>query len=279
MDDVVLADFDYAKLDVDGAPIRLRLNSTAVAVANSRTKDGPVDIGYMRSGALHRVQAKQCVLACYNMIIPHIMPELPDAQKRALSLGVKMPLVYANVAIRNWHAFVNLGIDEIYSPYGYFSNVKLDYPVSLGGYRNPRDPSEPMLLHMEHVPLTPNQGLSNVEQFRLGRQVLLDTPFEEFESADRRPARPHAGSRRIPVGARHRGDHRQSLAARLRLRCEFAVRSADGRDHGPARSAASDAAASASPIPMRDGTPTPTRRSIRHGVRSMTLSTPERGRR
>ncbi|MGO9426663.1 MAG: NAD(P)-binding protein [Steroidobacteraceae bacterium] len=181
MDDVVLANFNYARLDVDGSPVRLRLNSTAVAVANARAKGGPVDIGYVRSGALHHVQAKQCVLACYNMIIPHIMPELPDAQKHALSLGVKLPLVYANVAIRNWHAFVNLGIDKIYSPYGYFSDVKLDYPVSLGGYRNPRDPSEPVLLHMVHVPLTPNQGLSNVRQFQLGRQVLLDTPFEEFE--------------------------------------------------------------------------------------------------
>jgi spermidine dehydrogenase len=180
MDDVVLADFDYSKLDID-APIRLRLNSTAVAVANDRAKGGSVDIGYMRAGALHRVQARQCVLACYNMIIPHIMPELPDAQKKALALGVKLPLVYTNVAIRNWHAFVKLGVDKIYSPYGFFSNIKLDYPVSLGGYRHPRDPSEPMLLHMVHVPLTPNQDLSNVEQFRLGRQRLLDTPFEEFE--------------------------------------------------------------------------------------------------
>jgi spermidine dehydrogenase len=181
MDDVVLAEFDYAKLDVDGAPVRLRLNSTAVAVANARTKGGPVEIGYVRSGTLHRVQARQCVLACYNMIIPHIMPELPDAQKQALALGVKLPLVYANVAVRNWHAFVKLGVDKIYSPYGYFSNIKLDYPVSLGGYRNPRDPNEPMLLHMVRIPLTPNRGLSNVEQFRLGRQQLLNTPFEEFE--------------------------------------------------------------------------------------------------
>src|SRR5208337_2823554 len=168
MDDVVLAEFDYAKLDVGGAPIRLRLNSTAVAVANARAKGGPVEVGYVRSGALHRVQAKQCVLACYNMLIPHIMPELPDAQKQALARSVKLPLVYANVAVRNWQAFVKLGIDEIYSPYGYFSRTKLDYPVSLGGYRHPRDPNEPILLHMEHIPLAPNQGLTNVEQFRRG---------------------------------------------------------------------------------------------------------------
>ena len=182
MDDVVLADFDYTKLDVDGAPIRLRLNSTAVTVANARSKGGPVDIGYLRAGTLHRVQAKQSVLACYNMIIPHIMPQLPAAQKRALALSVKMPLVYVNVAVRNWQAFVKLGVNDIYSPYAYFSNTKLDFPVALGGYRSPRDPGEPMLLHMEHIPLTPNKGLSNVEQFRLGRQLLLNTPFAEYEA-------------------------------------------------------------------------------------------------
>ena len=90
--------------------------------------------------------------------------------------------MYVNVAVRNWHAFRDLGVDEIYSPYGYFSNTKLDYPVSLGGYRNPRNPNEPILLHMEHMPLTPNKGLSNVEQFRLGRALLLKTPFEEYEA-------------------------------------------------------------------------------------------------
>jgi spermidine dehydrogenase len=179
MDDVLLADFDYAKLDVAGEPIRLRLNSTAVAVANA--KGGGVDIGYVQSGALQRIQARQCVLACYNMLIPHILPELPDTQKQALAACVKLPLVYVNVAIRNWQAFRKLGVDEIYCPYGYFSNIKLDYPVSLGGYRNPRDPDEPIVLHLEHLPLTPNQGLTNVEQFRLGREQLLKTPFEEYE--------------------------------------------------------------------------------------------------
>jgi spermidine dehydrogenase len=182
MEDVVLAEFDYSKLDAADAPTRLRLNSTAVAIANARTRGGPVDIGYVRQGALRRIQATQCVLACYNMIIPHIMPELPETQKQALARSVKAPLVYANVAIRNWHAFVKLGVDDINSPSAYFSQTKLDYPVTLGGYRNPHDPSEPILLHMEHIPVTPNQGLSNVEQFRLGRQKLLSTTFAEYET-------------------------------------------------------------------------------------------------
>jgi spermidine dehydrogenase len=179
MDDVLLAGFDYAQLDVE-RPVRLRLNSTAVTVANTHDRGG-VDVGYVRAGTLRRVQARHCVLACYNMIIPHIMPELPAAQKQALALGVKMPLVYVNVAIRNWHAFVKLGVDRIYCPSAYYSNIKLDFPVSLGGYQAPRDPDEPMLLHLVHVPLTPNQGLTNVQQFRVGRQRLLDTAFEEYE--------------------------------------------------------------------------------------------------
>ncbi len=181
MDDVLLANFDYAKLDVDGAPTRLRLNSTVVAIANARGEGGRVDVGYVRGGELRRVRAKQCVLACYNMIIPHIMPELPDAQKQALAQCVKMPLVYVNVAVRNWQPFVKLGVDDIYSPYAYFSNTKLDYPVALGGYHNSRDPRQPILLHMEHIPLSPNRGLSNIEQFRLGRELLLSTPFAEYE--------------------------------------------------------------------------------------------------
>ena len=182
MDDIVLTDFDYAKLDVDGAPIRLRLNSTAVAVANATDQAGLVDVGYVRAGSLHRVYARDCVLACYNMIIPHLMPELPSEQKEALALGVKLPLVYVNVAIRNWRSFVNLKVDEIYSPNAFFCAVKLDYPVSLGAYRNARDPNEPILVHMVHVPVTPNQGLTDVEQFRMGRQRLLATSFEEFET-------------------------------------------------------------------------------------------------
>jgi len=181
MDDIVLADFDYSKLDQPGQPIRIRLSSIALSVHNASDNKGPVDIGYIHADALHRVQAKQCVLACYNMIIPYLMPELPDAQKAALAESVKAPLVYVNVAIRNWQSFVKLGVQQIYSPTAFFPLTKLDYPVALGGYTNPRSPDEPMVLHMVHVPHEPNRGLSMVDQNRIGRQKLLEMTFEDFE--------------------------------------------------------------------------------------------------
>jgi spermidine dehydrogenase len=64
----------------------------------------------------------------------------------------------------------------------FFSRAKLDFPVNLGGYRHPQAPSEPMLLHLDHVPGAPNQGYDARTQFRLGRLKLLDMPFADFET-------------------------------------------------------------------------------------------------
>jgi spermidine dehydrogenase len=52
----------------------------------------------------------------------------------------------------------------------------------MGGYRHPRDPSEPMCLHLVHVPGAPNQGLDARTQFRFGRVKLLAMEFAEFEA-------------------------------------------------------------------------------------------------
>jgi len=83
---------------------------------------------------------------------------------------------------RDWKAWTRLGVHEIMAPMAFHSRIKLDYPVSLGNYRHARDPSEPMCLHLVHVPGAPNQGHSARDQFRIGRQSLLDTTFDQFEA-------------------------------------------------------------------------------------------------
>ena len=55
-------------------------------------------------------RAQLVVLACYNMVIPYLCPEMPAKQKEALAYGVKVPLVYTNVQITNWKAFQKLGV-------------------------------------------------------------------------------------------------------------------------------------------------------------------------
>jgi spermidine dehydrogenase len=179
MDDVILARFDYDKLDRKDQPVRIRLESTCIDV---REAGNELIVGYVRAGALHRVAAKHVVLACFHMMIPHIVPDLPEKQREALALNVKAPLVYTNVLVRNWRPWINLGIDDIHAPMSFFERVAVDFPVSLGGYRHSRDPAEPMLLHLEHVPGAPNSGLDARAQFRIGAAKLLDMTFADFEA-------------------------------------------------------------------------------------------------
>ena len=181
MDDVVTARADYSKLDDADSPVRIRLNSTAVHVSHvgdPRTAN-EVEIAYDRGGKLQSVRAGHCVLACYNVMIPYICPDLPEKQKEGLSYLVKSPLVYTHVAISNWTSFHKLGVHQIVSPGSFHTFTHLDFPVSIGDYHFPSNPEEPMVLFMLRTPCKP--GLPARDQYRAGRMELQDMPFETFE--------------------------------------------------------------------------------------------------
>src|SRR4029077_20505079 len=108
--DVVLAEFDYGKLDRDGEAVRIRLDSTCLDVRNAGER---VLVGYVRNGEAHRVEAKHAVLPCFHMTIPYIMPELAAQQREALARNVKTPLVYTNVLVRDWHPWGPLRRSQI----------------------------------------------------------------------------------------------------------------------------------------------------------------------
>jgi spermidine dehydrogenase len=172
---------NYAKLDGANQPARIRLNSTVLNVRH----DGAIDrakevvITYSRGGKLHDVRARGCVMACWNMFIPYLIPELPDKQKKALAYAVKGPIVYTSVAVTNWTAWQKLGIASINAPTMYHTSVALTEASSLGEVQHPQSPSEPVALHLTKVPSSP--GKPRQEQHRLGRAELLATSFETFE--------------------------------------------------------------------------------------------------
>ena len=178
MDDVVLARFDYAALDREEHNTRIRLDSTCIDVRHAGER---VVVDYVRAGTPHRIDARHVVLACFHMVIPHIAADLPAAQRHALSQNVKAPLVYTNVLVRDWQPWIRLKVFDISAPMSFHSRVALDFPVSLGGYGHPRDPAEPMLLHLQHVPGAPNSGLDARAQFRIGAATLLGMTFSDFE--------------------------------------------------------------------------------------------------
>jgi len=185
MEDVVTVKADYTALDRIENSVNIRLNSTVVHVENradveNRAGENLVDLVYVRNDTPHHVRAKKCILACYNMVIPHICPEIPEAQKQALSKGIKAPLVYTKVLVPNWKPFVELGMDFVYYTGGFYKQVELAYPVSMGNYKGASSPSDPMILHMCHTPWVPD--IQGPDQWKQGRHKVLTTSFETFES-------------------------------------------------------------------------------------------------
>lgn len=177
--DIVTAEADYSKLDRPENRVRIRLNNLAVRVRNAGKG---IEIAYAQSrggGGVHRVRARDCVLAGWNAMIPYLAPELPEAQKAALHSMVKCPLVYTSVALRNWTSFSKLGMWRVYAPGSYYLSVTLNAAVNIGSYRSVRSPDDPVLVRMVRAPAKP--GLPEYDQNRAGRAELLQTSFGTFE--------------------------------------------------------------------------------------------------
>jgi spermidine dehydrogenase len=176
----------YDTLDESGAAVRVRLNSTVTRVAH----DGPagkataVKVAYLRDGRMHQVRGRHVILACYNAMIPKLVPELPAVQKDALAYAVKVPMLYTNVLIRRWTAFKQLGVASISAPGMYHTSNSLDPGTTVGGYRGVTTPNEPIVVHMVRNPNRP--GLPRKEQNRLGQQELRTMTFHDVELSIRR---------------------------------------------------------------------------------------------
>ena len=181
MEDLVTARADYDRLDRNDSRVLIRLSSTAVRVRHAAHGDA-VDVTYVRDGIAERVRGRHVILACYNNIIPHLCSELPEAQREALAFPSKVPLVYISIALRNWQAFARLGYNGFYVPQPeLMHSFGLDFPVSMGSYRYPGDPSQPAVIHGTYVPTAPDRGLIAREQHTAGRRRLYEMTFDDFE--------------------------------------------------------------------------------------------------
>lgn len=176
LEDSILQRADYSRLDLPGNRHRIRLDSTAVQVANTATG---VSVVYVRDGKLRRVRARHCVLACWHHVIPYICPELPDWQKEALRYQVHAANLWVNVWLRNWRAFQKAGACFINAPNGYYSQILLECPVDIGGYKRSTSPDEPTVLTMLRVFETP--GIPVKDQYRIARADMYATDFETYE--------------------------------------------------------------------------------------------------
>lgn len=185
MQDLVTARFDYSQLDREESKVRVRLNSTAVNVANQGSD--AVDVSYVSAGKAYQVRGRHCILAGYNGMIPHLCPELPQAQKDNLSYGVKVPFIWANVVLKSSAAVLRGGASVYQCPGSFFPLVSHAPPVALGDYRPSDRPEDPMVIFMGHMPAPEGDGTqSGRDLCRLGRHRLLTTPFADYEKEIRK---------------------------------------------------------------------------------------------
>ena len=181
-DDVITAKVDYAKLDRRGAPVRLRLNSTVIRVRNLGEPQSAreVEVTYVRGGRAFTARAGGAVLAGYNMMIPYLCPELPAVQTPSLACagqdaaGLHERRVDQLAGVREAQAQARFTRPAATTPISTSTRTS-----TIGEYRSPRSPDEPMLVHMVRTPC--KAGLAEHDQNKAGRAELLVTSFETFE--------------------------------------------------------------------------------------------------
>ena len=181
--EIVTSKFDYAELDKSSNVVRIRLNSTVVNVRHGGDpKDSSeVFVNYINDKKSYQVKGKSVVMACYNMMIPHIVSGLPEEQAAALRLQNKSPLQYTTVGLRNWRAMKEMEIGLAMSPGNMHQVVFMDFPVSIGGYEYTKTPDDPCIVHMINCPYGETIGAPALEQYREARYKMLGLQFKDYE--------------------------------------------------------------------------------------------------
>jgi len=176
--------FSYQQLDQRAHSARIRLNSTVVNVQHQQGTDhrDSVAVSYVHNDTLHGVSAKHVVMACYNMMIPHIVSDLPKAQADALREQMKSPLIYTTVGLRHWRSLQAQGLGLAMCPGNMHQTAFIDFPVSLGGYQFTQSPDDPCVIQMISCPYSDEVGKPRAEQYREARYQMMSRQFSDYET-------------------------------------------------------------------------------------------------
>ena len=182
-EEIVLSKFNYAELDKSSNIVRVRLNSTVVNVQHGGDpkSSSEVFVNYINDNTSYRVKGKGVVMACYNSMIPHILPNLPAAQDAALRRQTKIPLLYTTVGLKNWRAMKEMGIGAAMCPGNWHQVLMMDFPVSMGGYEFTKTPDDPCIIQLLSCPAGETVGAPPIEQFKEVRLKMLTLQFSDYE--------------------------------------------------------------------------------------------------
>jgi spermidine dehydrogenase len=201
--DVAGAPFDFSAFDKPGASLRVRVSSTAVAVAHDGRPENAafVNVAYTdRSGELLRVRGRAVVMAGGGWVTKHVVRDLPEEFHDAYAQFHNGPILVVNVGLRNWRAMAKLEISALrwFEGLGFFANIRR--PMIYDGYHPPLDPERPAMLTL-YIGF-PQAGVPLQDQAVEGRVRLFATSYAQFEAQIRRQLQ------RLlePAGFDHRND-------------------------------------------------------------------------
>jgi len=190
-EDSIASRMRYERLDLPENEVRIRLSSTVVRVAHRGDAEAAqgVEAVYVQDGRPRRIRASTAVMACFNAMVPYLVPELPAAQKQALHQAVRKPLVRAFVALRDWRAFARLGVYDVDCP-GMFYRFFHPWirPEWGGAYRNARTPDEPVIVYMNlsnHLLEQHGSPMPPRERWKVARAQLMGIPYATMEAQAR----------------------------------------------------------------------------------------------
>ncbi|MER3482385.1 MAG: hypothetical protein C4332_03765 [Meiothermus sp.] len=178
MEDLVIARVDYGRLDRPNASTRIRLNSSVVRVKHLGTPGSAkeVEVTYTGPGGFQKVRVGHVILACWHRVIPYLTDELPAEQVEALNDQQKVPLMYNNIVLRNWQAWNRLKIDSLSVKGHFWSEIGLDFPVSMGAYRFVQNPNDPIVVHFGKVMADPGKSTREQSPKRAAQALRPQTP-------------------------------------------------------------------------------------------------------
>ena len=181
LEGIALQALNFAAFDREGAPVRVRLASTAVHIHHDGdpATAGSVLVTYVREGKLHRIRAKAVVLGTGGWVNRNIVGDLPPAYAQAYQQFRYGPVMTANVAVRHWRYFDKLGFTAArwFSGLGWHLCVRRN--IAWHGNTPPLTPNSPIVLTF-YIPLL-HPEVDAAAQGVVGRTQLLSTSYADFE--------------------------------------------------------------------------------------------------
>lgn len=178
--DVAQQPIDFTRLDRPGAPLRIRLGSTAIDVRHDGdpAKAETVIVSYVRDGTIRRIRAKSVVMASGGWVNRNICADLNDTHRAAYAQFQHGPVMVANIALRQWRFFDKLGFTNVrwFEGLGWHACIRRNVAF---GSTVPLTPDDPTVLTL-YIPFL-HPHLPAAQQGPAARQQLFATSYAQFE--------------------------------------------------------------------------------------------------